>query len=188
MTDIECPRCGHRALSVATRCPRCGEPFPAELIHPPKLRPDRPWLAPALAIGGGIVALAVLGSLLEDGGGSGSAVVTPPTAVAPDSAPAVRGARDPDSTTDGARLAAPAPAPAPAATPVARRRYATTGVNVRESRRAGAREVRVLDPGEPVLVDSLVGGWYRVVEDGRTLGYAHRRFLGVAPPASSPAP
>jgi hypothetical protein len=44
----------------------------------------------------------------------------------------------------------------------------------------------VLQPGDAVLVDSLVRGWYRVVADGRTVGYAHRRYLAATPPAAAP--
>jgi hypothetical protein len=31
-------------------------------------------------------------------------------------------------------------------------------------------------------VDSLLRGWYRVLEDGRTIGYVHRSTLAAAPP------
>jgi len=44
--------------------------------------------------------------------------------------------------------------------------------------------VRVLNPGEAVLVDSLKRGWYRVLADGRIVGYVHRTQLDAAPPAA----
>jgi hypothetical protein len=42
--------------------------------------------------------------------------------------------------------------------------------------------VAVLNPGDAVIVDSLVRGWYRVLVDGRALGYVHRSTLDVARP------
>ena len=54
-------------------------------------------------------------------------------------------------------------------------------VNVRRSPSPTATTVAVLEPGEAVLVDSLRRGWYRIVRDGRTLGYADRRFLATSP-------
>jgi hypothetical protein len=65
-------------------------------------------------------------------------------------------------------------------------RYATTWVNVRAGRSLHAAVVRVLKPGEVVLVDSLRMGWYRVLADGRTLGYAARTHLDAIPPRASP--
>jgi hypothetical protein len=40
----------------------------------------------------------------------------------------------------------------------------------------------MLNPGDAVMVDSLVRGWYRVLVDGRVLGYVHRSTLDVARP------
>jgi len=61
-------------------------------------------------------------------------------------------------------------------------RYASTWVNVRDRRGPDAAPVRVLDPGEAVLVDSLVGGWYRVVIDGQAIGYAYSSNLSERAP------
>ncbi len=57
MSEIECPQCGHRALSVATRCPRCGEEFPPNLIQPLPSTAERHWVRWSLM---GAVALALL--------------------------------------------------------------------------------------------------------------------------------
>jgi hypothetical protein len=65
-------------------------------------------------------------------------------------------------------------------------RYARTWVNVRDGRAQATPSVRVLTPGEPVLVDSLRGGWYRVLAEGRTVGYVHRSNLDAAPPNARP--
>ncbi len=61
-------------------------------------------------------------------------------------------------------------------------RYATTWVSVRETRSRHSSVAWVLDPGEAVLVDSLIAGWYRVVVDGQVLGYAARSYLDPSPP------
>jgi hypothetical protein len=65
-------------------------------------------------------------------------------------------------------------------------RYARTWVNVRDGRAQATPSVRVLTPGEQVLVDSLKGGWYRVLAQGRTLGYVHRSNLEAGPPGARP--
>jgi hypothetical protein len=61
-------------------------------------------------------------------------------------------------------------------------RYATTWVNVRDRRSPDAVPVRVLNPGEAMLVDSLAGGWYRVVIDGQPIGYAYTSNLSEEAP------
>jgi uncharacterized protein YgiM (DUF1202 family) len=61
-------------------------------------------------------------------------------------------------------------------------RYAKVWVNVRSGRRPDASLVRVLKPGEPVLVDSLRQQWYRVLIDGRPVGYVYREYLSATPP------
>ena len=62
------------------------------------------------------------------------------------------------------------------------RRFARTWVNVRGARARAAPAVRVLNPGDAVQVDSLSGGWYRVLIDGRAAGYVHRSNLDPVPP------
>jgi uncharacterized protein YgiM (DUF1202 family) len=62
------------------------------------------------------------------------------------------------------------------------RRYAQTWVNVRGERARSAPTVGTLNPGDAVTVDSLVRGWYRVLVDGRALGYVHRSTLDVDRP------
>jgi Bacterial SH3 domain len=62
------------------------------------------------------------------------------------------------------------------------RRYAQTWVKVRGNRTRSAPTVGTLNPGDAVTVDSLVRGWYRVLVDGRTLGYVRRSTLDVSRP------
>jgi hypothetical protein len=77
----------------------------------------------------------------------------------------------------------PAAAPEAQAAPAAgqEQRYATVFVNVRRSPSAGSTTVAVLNPGDVVWVDSLRRGWYRIIRDGRVLGYADRRYLSTTP-------
>jgi len=97
-----------------------------------------------------------------------------------------------DSTPAAADVprAEPAPSPTSARTPPAdeslERRYASTWVNVRAGRSGSAPVVRVLNPGDSLVVDSLRQGWYRVVADGQTLGYVDRSLVGTAPDSVSP--
>jgi hypothetical protein len=62
------------------------------------------------------------------------------------------------------------------------RRYAQTWANVRGERTLSAPAIGMLNPGDPVTVDSLVRGWYRVLVDGRTLGYVHHSTLDISRP------
>jgi len=119
---------------------------------------------------------------------TGSKAVTPASVVAPvDSvSPVVTESAPPTpvmprGSSGQAAQASPAEPP-PAGRGV--RRYAQTWVNVRQSRNVAAPAVRVLNPGEAVLVDSLRGGWYRVLAEGRTVGYVYRSRLDSAPPAA----
>jgi hypothetical protein len=186
MPDIECPNCGHRALSVATRCPRCGFAFPAELLQLPAGM-DRGWGRLTLGIGGALAVVMILALLGRRDGGTGEpdpaagiaadALVPGGVPPAPDTLPAKASA---------ARVtprASSEPPPTPATGLL--RRYARTWVNVRESRSARAGILRVLQPGDAIEVDSLSRGWYRVVDNGRSAGYTHRALLGVAPPGST---
>ena len=56
-------------------------------------------------------------------------------------------------------------------------RVARGWTNVRKSRSARAPIEAVLTPGDTVLADSLVQGWYRVAMEDEVLGYAHRSTL-----------
>ena len=76
MAYIDCPQCGQTALSVATRCPRCGFGFTQHrLRHGHHRRPARNRLP--LWVGGGLVVLVVV-FLLGEGGNGG--VTVPPIA------------------------------------------------------------------------------------------------------------
>lgn len=189
MADIECPQCGRRALGVATRCPHCGEGFPPHLLQHPgsASRPHPPWLTMALAAILLAAGLAVLG---RRGGGPPAAAV--PAVAAEDTLPSLPAQRSGELPPPVADTAAPAAAPAapppeqpPPAGP-ALRRYARTWINVRSGRSGGAPGIRILSPGDTVLVDSLRRGWYRVLVDGRPQGYVDRSYLDTVPPLARP--
>jgi len=187
---MECPQCGRKALSVATRCPHCGVAFPSKPLRRSArgYRVDR--LRPVLAVGGVLLLGAVLLAVVMPRLGSKGAA-PPPGApsggTSPTLADAPPGGVPADSTVEGVTsdsvVKAGAPdrdAPAPAG-PLARR-FARTWVNVRGARGRAAPAVRVLNPGDTVQVDSLSRGWYRVLIDGRAVGYVHRSNLDPVPP------
>jgi rRNA maturation protein Nop10 len=165
-TYRECPVCGKRALSIATRCPQCGHELPTQ--------PAR-WQAsngqsrvrPLLAVGvillaaGGLVTLVVRWSADREPEAMATATARAEPPVMLDSASAAASPAMSDS--------------APSAGAVPRR--ARTWTKVRDGRSARADVVAVLLPGDSVLADSLRGGWWRVALEGRVLGYVHGRTL-----------
>jgi ribosomal protein L37E len=192
-TYMECPQCGRKALSVATRCPHCGVAFPSKPLQrsAPGYRLDR--LRPVLAVGGvlvlGAVLLTVVLPRLES-----KAAGPAPGAFSGDTSPTLAtppGAASAESVVQGDPSDAVAPVQRPAASfapvtptppsPLAKR-FARTWVNVRGGRGRAAPAVRVLNPGDAVQVDSLSRGWYRVLIDGRVAGYVHRSNLDPASP------
>jgi hypothetical protein len=175
---MECPECGKRALSVATRCPHCGFHFPARPLNLPSRGPSVSRVVSGLAAVAIVAAVALALVFIRR---------------APTKAEPAHPAASSDSVTGGRANPAAAPAsdtgvsrPAPAAAPPPStqgiRRYAVTWANVRGDRTRSAPAVAILNPGDSVLVDSLLRGWYRVLEDGRTIGYVHRSTLAAAPP------
>jgi len=207
MAYVECPSCGKTALRVASRCPHCGLLFSPGVLppaEPNRLRGGwvmagalvavvavvvgiRTWTEPrADPPRPAVEALAPPASQPEPP----ATVVAPPIPVQP-IAPAGDSAVD---STPPPAAALPQAEPPPAAAlpqaeppPVAPtggqlRRFATTWVNVRDRRGPNATAVRVLDPGEAIQVDSLAGGWYRVVIDGQPIGYAYGSNLSETAP------
>jgi hypothetical protein len=154
----ECPDCGKRALSIATRCPGCGRELPPrpEARRGPAAGLGRyvPWVVGVLTVG----AVLVTGVVGRVGRQEESSSVAPTTRV--------------DTTT-----AAASPA---ASTPAGELLVARTWTHVRNRRTVTGEVEAVLLPGDTVLADSLGRGWYRVALDGEVLGYAHRSTL-VAP-------
>jgi len=182
MSYIACPSCGETALRVATRCPHCGLDFGPGVIPPEE--PNRWWRLWLAA--GAVVAAVVVYAVARN---PRQPPVAPPELPVAEVAPPIA-ARPSEPARDSAVDSTPTPAavtPQPAPPPAVPagdqlQRYSATWVNVRERRSPNAASVRVLEPGEAILVDSLVGGWYRVVIDGQAIGYAYRSNLGERAP------
>ena len=205
MAYIECPQCGQRALAVATRCPRCGYGFVQHRLTRGERRIVRKHNLP-MWIGGGVVILAIVFLAVRGNEGTGRITVPPVSSGlerSPDTGETVTAESDSvqaneadsavvsavveiDSTTPPALDTAPQVVATPPREIVplvpADYRYAQTWVNVRAGRSGTADAVRILDPGERVEVDSLRLGWYRILIDGRPLGYVDRSLLGPEPP------
>ncbi len=212
MSYLQCPYCGQKALSVATRCPHCGRAFESRFWQQQGTPGSHRRVPRGVVVAAVLGALVILGLIRREVEANRSARPGPPGAVVIDTAlppppparvttparesvaPAVTPAarepappvavRRPPDTSRAAPVRVPVPAPAPAPPPTTgrtERRYATTWVNIRASRSGASAVVRVLKPGESVMVDSLRMGWYRAVVDGRTLGYVDQRLVGASP-------
>ena len=184
MSYTLCPRCGQKALSIATRCPHCGDPF--EIQHSYEGTGSRPRKTPVAFL---VVVLGVIYFGVDNlrSGPHAPEGAFPPLAIQADPIPQPPPEPQPPSP--------PEPAPATADTSAApedlatgeetdpqERRYTTIWANVREARRPMAPVVTILQPGESVLVDSLSEEWYRVVADGQKLGYVYSELVDTAPP------
>ena len=166
-TYRECPSCGKRALSIATRCPGCGQEFPSQPIRWQAARPDTGRAGPLWAAA--VILLAVAGVLTlatrRGAAGDGDSPVTADTRAEP-----------PVELETAQAAASPAmPDSVPSAGAVPRRARTWTKVHGRRSTRADL--VAVLLPGDTVLADSLRGGWWRVALEGRVLGYVYAPTL-----------
>jgi hypothetical protein len=179
MSYTQCPSCGSKALSVATRCPRCGVPFGFKLPSKPPARPRRRGV-PVVVTGVALAAILFAAGVLRRGPALSEGFSPPPPAATP--APVRRQPVEPAALPPApAETPASAPAVTPASEPV-ELRYTNIWVNVRQARRPSSPVIKVLRPGEPVQVDSLRYGWYRVVADGQAVGYVYRGFVDAEPP------
>lgn len=176
-TYLECPKCGKRALRVATRCPQCSHEFPPRPFEASQgaWESGRVWGLLAAAAGGlvvvaGGVALVTILLRWSSGSAADGPLDTSMAAATPaDTGPA--SGREPEI--DGAGAAGV-------------RRFARTWVNVRSGRSPRADVVAALLPGDPVIADSLVRGWYRVRFEGQVIGYVSRSLVVEQPPATAP--
>jgi hypothetical protein len=178
-TYRECAQCGKRALSVATRCPQCGLEFPPRpLVRGSTVAPLRPRM-PGLALTGLALAAAATLSLALLRGHRGATAAAPASVSPPD------GAAGP-ATTATVDSASAAIAGATATVEPRVSRVVVNWANIRRSRARSSAAVGRLEPGDSVMVDSLSRGWYRVLMDGRPVGYVHRTTLGTVLPRSGP--
>ena len=156
----QCPECGKRALSIATRCPGCGRELPrleARRGRARGLGRYVPWLAVVLTAGA-VLVTGVLGR-----------VGRPGRAPVEDESSSVAATTRVGTTTAAASPAASAPA--------GELLVARTSTHVRNRRSVAGDVEAMLLPGDTVLADSLSRGWYRVALEGEVLGYAHRSTL-----------
>lgn len=171
----QCTECGAKALSIATRCPRCHREFPAPVKEPamaPVHRLGRMRLrTPGIAAG--LLALAAVLSVTDMGGTSANKTV-PGSAEAPSEVAFVN--------SEAAKV------PEAVRPPTARARtpggllVAKSWTHVRKARSRSAALEAVLTPGDTVFADSLDRGWYRVALEGEVLGYAHESMLAPTAP------
>jgi hypothetical protein len=82
MTDISCPKCGHTALSIATRCPQCGQPFESRLWQSPVSAAGRRRIPARLVVTGVVIVLVVIGVAQREPRGP-ARYAPAPTAAAP---------------------------------------------------------------------------------------------------------
>ena len=166
----QCDACGKRALSIAIRCPGCGREFPARVVP----RSDGLALGRFLTPKGVAMALAVAavlasatlgraGQTRDDKAEVGSSTVR--------TGPEVESSMVRTGPLETATVAA---LPAESGSDL---RVARSWTDVRKSRSVTAPLEAVLTPGDTVLADSLVQGWYRVAMEGEVLGYAQRSTL-----------
>ena len=155
---IQCPECGKRALSIATRCPRCGHEF--SRMAEPGLTPRRS-LRVLVVVGGAAALIALVLGVGWWIHRTPKEHWQPIAAIAPDTVAESPSVAEPDSAT-----AAPA-----------ERRFARTWTKVRTGRSTSADIAAVLLPGDTVFVDSLQRGWWRVTFEGKIIGYVHRSTL-----------
>ena len=176
-TYRECPACGKRALSIATRCPACSQ----ELVDEPVRReapPARGRLGPSVMLGAVLLVVGAAVAVL---------LMRRDAANAPDlTSTAELRAETPVSveTRAAAPFVTPAPQPAvadsvPSAQAVSR--VARTWTKVHERRSAKSDLSAVLLPGDTVLADSLRAGWWRVALEGKVIGYVYGTTLTEAP-------
>ena len=176
----QCTECGARALSIATRCPRCHREFPAPVQEPvvaPVRRLKRMRLrSPAIAAG--LLGLGAVLSVTELGQTMASRREPSATAAAESSA-----AISEVGFVHSEAGRASAPVARPEARSPGELRVAKSWTHVRKARRRSADLEAVLTPGDTVFADSLEQGWYRVALDGEVLGYANESMLTPTEPS-----
>ena len=169
----QCGKCGKRALSFATRCPGCGIALPDPVpFEEDRIRsPNRfLWVKVVTAVVGSGFMLALLarGPGRPAPLGAETSFVKPVVVEKPALVPA------------SARLGTTTVVAPPTAASV--QVVAKSWTHVRSRRTVNSTLEAVLTPGDTVVCDSLVNGWYRVALYGEVLGYAKESRLARAQP------
>ena len=152
---MECAECGQKVASVASVCPRCSCFF-GRWAAPRRSSITLPFSVLVTVL---LLLVAILGIPKRINIES-----QPPTS----STPA-------QSTT--ATISAPPAATPRTAGPSTQTKWTSTWVNVREGRGTDTRIVQILDPRQPVEVDSLQGRWWGLYIDGKRIGYVANSVL-----------
>ena len=172
----QCTECGARALSIATRCPRCHREFPAP-VEEPSVAPVRRLGRMRLRTPGIALGLLALGAALTvtNMDGTSASRAEPRSDVSSDSSAAPSEVAFVHS--EAAKVPATVARPAAPARSTGELLVAKAWTHVRKGRSPSANLEAVLTPGDTVYADSLERGWYRVALEGEVLGYAYESNL-----------
>jgi hypothetical protein len=176
----QCGKCGKRALSFATRCPGCGIALPSpapfeEGSIPDSKRALRMKVAMAVVASGVMLVLLARGPVRPAPLGAETSFVKPVMVEKPAMLGSVMAATRAPAPVGSARLEMTT-AVAPTTTggvPLIAKEW----THVRSGRTVNSTLEAVLTPGDTVVGDSLVNGWYRVALYGEMLGYAKEARL-----------
>ena len=166
----QCDACGKRALSIAIRCPGCGREFPARAVPRRGGLELGRFLTPK-GVAMALAAMAVLGAATLGRAGHPREVKAEVGSSMARTGPEVDSSMVRTGPLETATVAA---LPAESGSDL---RVARSWTDVRKSRSVTAPLEALLTPGDTVLADSLVQGWYRVTMEGEVLGYAQRSTL-----------
>ena len=161
----QCPQCGKRALSIATRCPGCGAEFPAREIRTGGGSREMGGFLTSGRVAAFIGVVAVIASAQF---GRSSQPVEEQTASVGGEAAVMTAI--PLDTGDVIVVRAER---------AGMLLVAKDWTHVRKSRSVKGELEAMLMPGDTVLADSLSKGWYRVALEGEVLGYAHHTTLAA---------
>jgi predicted RNA-binding Zn-ribbon protein involved in translation (DUF1610 family) len=208
MALIDCPQCGHKVMSVASTCPKCGYSLTEqrkreshamrvaicrhcnrEIAATSKLCPhcgeaepvSRPpkWLVPAILAA---VLLTVV-FVISRGGSEEPVRVSEPVA-ATETVPTA-GDTTPTPPPGAAEVSDPPQVLVPA-TPQTLTRWTTDWANMREDRDRNSDVVDILGPGAQIEVADLENRWWAVYVDGRRVGYISASLVANEPPTVEP--
>ena len=178
----QCVECGKRALSFATRCPGCGIPLPDPAPFDEGSFPSSNWFLP-LKVGMAVAACGVMLALLARGPGRPAPLGAETSFVKPTiiEKPSVVEAVLAVTSSPAAKTRSDAPTVVAPATTAGVPLIAKRWTHVRSRRTVNSTLEAVLTPGDTVVCDSLVNGWYRVALYGEVLGYAKEAMLAPTP-------
>jgi RNA polymerase subunit RPABC4/transcription elongation factor Spt4 len=181
-----CGKCGEPVAVHASVCRNCGVPDPRRkrLRVPPRF---------AVAVGVAVVLLVAAVSsserpnrsgptLIPDSSADQSAVAAPDSVASPNR---VVAARQDTASPRPVPRGLTAAAPIPSAVAEGQVRWTSTWANVRSGPAVSFPVVVTLNPDEMVVVDSLRGGWWLLLDGGAQVGYVANSVLRRSPTSPS---